>query len=250
MLSKKHIFQIACLLCLVLFQGCLLHRLQESKRQLCDHDQIKLEIDDAIVISFEQPKLFATDIIEMLGDEPTASYEIENGLIFKYVVTRDGSGETTAYDIPLTFHFVRNGDRHLLVKAQADKNIKEVLSSHLVTQLFKSICTSERKGYAVRFDLLGVDRHLLPDIDKIVTLLGDPHGSNKARTVLTYYYTLNSSQTAEIFIKFYESTKEMTSIRLTFFHYSLDVDLVNNTATGKPRSLGSSLQIVKMGFVR
>lgn len=186
----------------------------------------------------------------MLGDEPTASYETDNGLIYKYVVTREGNGETTTYDIPLTFRFIRNGDHHLLVKAQADKNIKEVLSSHLVTQLFKSICTSERNGYVVRFNLMGVDRRLLPGVDKIVTLLGDPHGSNKAQTLLTYYYTLNSSQTAEIFIKFDESTKEMTSIKLTFFHYSLDVDLVNNTATGKPRSFGSSLQIVKMGFVR
>jgi len=228
--------------CLLLLQGCLLNRLEKSRQQLCDN-QIVLSLEGGISVIFSQPTLYDMDIQKILGEKPSREYVHGNYLFYEYLVTRKGDDISGIFDIPVRFQFIRENNRNRLVKANINKNIEGILSSDLLKQLFRSGCDAKLKGNTVEVDLAGVDLAKLPKIEKIKTILGKPHDNNEDK--YTYYYKLNSSDTAEIIISYDDKIDRMSAVRIIYFRYVLEVDFTKHMARGKIKNLSN---MVGLGF--
>ncbi|MCK4820503.1 hypothetical protein KA005_32360, partial [bacterium] len=232
-------------LCLIFLQGCLLDRLVESKKQLCskNNKKIRLKSEKGLSVVFDQPVLFDSDIIKILGAKPTKSNTIGNELYFEYVATRKEDNARKTYDIPVTFIFSNEEGQYKLNEAQTNRNIKEFLSYELLNQVLNSGCNAKLKGETVEVNLANIDLTLLPKLKKIKELLGEPHHNNG--NTYTYYYELNSSDTAKILVFYDKKRDRMSSVKIAYFRYVLDVDFDKLIAIGKVKNW---YNMVALGF--
>jgi hypothetical protein len=229
-------------LCALLLQGCLLSRLVTSRQQLCN-DEISLSLEERILVVFDQPTLYDDDIKKILGQSPSSETVVGNLLLYQYRITRKGDS-SGSYDIPVTFQFTRKDGRYRLAKAQASKNVKDFLPPELLEPLFRCGCDGKLRGNEIEIDLAGLDLTQLPKIEEIKTLLGEPHERNGNKCI--YYYRLNSSDTVEIVISFHPKEEKMSTVRITYFRYVLDVDFDNRVARGRLKDISN---MFALGFL-
>jgi len=70
------------IIAVILFQGCLLERLEKSRKQLCS-EQIKLSTEGSISLVFNRPILYPNDIKKILGKKPSKMYDQANKRYFE-----------------------------------------------------------------------------------------------------------------------------------------------------------------------
>jgi hypothetical protein len=113
----------------------------------------------------------------------------------------------------------------------------------LLNQVLLSGCKAKRKGRTVEVDLSNVDLTQLPKLKEIKQILGDPHRTNFKTFI--YYYKLSSSDTAEIIISYDNEADRMSSVKITYFRYVLDVNFDKQIAIVKIKSWSDT---VGLGF--
>jgi len=197
---------------------------------LCE-EKVKAVPDNGISIIFDHPVLFDSDIITIIGIQPTRRSEVDRELLLEYLVRRKGDDPDRIYDVSITFQFNNEEGRYKLAKAFVDKKITNLLSFELLNEVLKSGCTARLKGKTVEVDLATIDLMKLPKVPEIKKVLGYPHLAN-ANTV-TYSYKLDLSDTAEIVIFYDHTTGGMSNVRITYFRYVFEVDFANKLAKGK-----------------
>ena len=89
---------ITVILAAVLIQGCLLDRLETSRKHLCSQ-QIVLSLDDSIAIYFYKPVLYPEDIVKILGARPSGEKFMDTALIYAFRVIKRGD-PSGRFDIP------------------------------------------------------------------------------------------------------------------------------------------------------
>jgi len=230
------------ILSVILFQGCLLKRLEESRNQLCS-GQIELSTKGLISVVFNRPTLYPDDITKILGKKPSKNYDQANKRYFEYKVTRKGDASGN-FDIPVKFEFIEKDGRYYLSKATAYININKVLPEPLVKNLFSKVCYAKRKGNKVKIKFDDVPLNDLPNIEEIKSLLGKTHPSEV--NTYTYFYELNSLDTAKIEIFYDIESDKPKDVVVTFFRYKLKVDFEEKIAVGQLKDLITSL---KLGFL-
>jgi len=230
------------ILSLFLFQGCLLERLEKSRKQLCS-GQIDLSTEDSISLDFTRPTLYPDDIKKILGKNPSKIYDKADKRYFEYKVTRKGDASED-FDIPVTFEFTEEDGDHYLSKATAHKNINNVLPAPLVKNLFSKVCYAKRKRSKVKFKFDDVPLNDLPNIEGMKSLLGKPHLIEV--NIYTYFYELNSSDTAKIETFYDIESEKLKAVVVTYFRYRLKVDFEEKIAVGQFKDLSNSL---KLGFL-
>lgn len=230
------------LLLLGLLQGCLLHRLERSRDQLC-RGQVHLTFNDQAVVSFDRPTLYDTDIIKILGAAPSERMVGGEELVFSYYAEKmgDTSGE---YDIPVQFTFVMDGGRYKLTKAAMDQSILGGLSHKLIGQLFLSVCRAKIVGQTIQVDMSGIDTGLLPDRKMVWQLLGAPNAMEENHDL--FRYAVNGVQTSQIRIAFDANSGQVAAMKIVYFRYVLDLDFTTQLAIGKMKNWRDSL---KLGFL-
>jgi len=230
------------ILSVILIQGCLLERLEKSRKQLCS-EQIEISTEDSIIVYFTRPTLYPDDIKKMLGEKPSKIYDHANKRYFEYKVTRKGDTSGN-FDIPIAFEFIEKDGRYYLTKATAHKKINNVFPETLIKNLFSKACNAKRKGTKVKIKFDDVPLNDLPNIARIKPLLGTPH-SIEANTY-TYFYEINSLDTAKIEIVYDIESEKPKDVVVTFFRYKLKVDFEEKIAIGQLKDLVTSL---KLGFL-
>jgi hypothetical protein len=220
----------------------MLDRLIESQKQLCLR-RIWLEQENGLSVIFDQPVLFDRDIVKIIGANPIKRDERNDELFFKYLMTRIEDNTNGRYDIPVTFHFRKKEDEYKLVKAHAGKDVKDILSYDLLNQIFLSACKAKRKGGTVIIGLANVDLSQLPKLKEIKQILGDPHRIHFDTFI--YYYKLNPSDTAEIIISYDNEADRLSSVKIKYFRYLLDVNFDKKIAIAKIKNWSD---MVALGF--
>jgi len=232
---------IIIILSALIIQGCLLDRIEESRKQLCS-GEIELSTDGSTSLSFINPTLYPKDIIKILGENPSITYDHGIRRYFQYKVTRrkDISSE---FDIPIEFEFIERDGRHHLSKATAQKRINSVIPDPLVKDFFYKACYARFEGSKVIINFDDIPLDDLPNIDGIKILLGEPNSVEA--NIFTYFYDLNSSETVKIDILYDIESGKLRATFITFFRYRLRVDFQEKVVIGQLKDLVTAF---KLGF--
>jgi hypothetical protein len=223
----------------LLLQGCLLDRLEQSRNQLC-RGQVHLSLIDGVVVSFDRPTLYDTDIVKILGEAPSGRYKRGDDLVYEYRAAKlgDSSGD---FDIPVVFTFAAHQGRNKLTEAQIDKETLGGLSHNLIEHLFRSACSAKIVGKSVQIDMTGIDAALLPDRKTVWRLMGAPNSIDDNRHL--FWYILNDEQTCEIRISFDAQKGRVSAIKIIYFRYVVDLDFETQLAVGTMKSWRDYLKL-------
>ena len=122
--------------------GCLLNRVYAFKNQFCDYRaNFTLLVDGGVTLRMHSPVLLDTDVVWLIGAEPTAWSKNGSWLEMLYVVEKDLPGPTPEYAIPLRLLF-SSGDR-LLSAGSIDKNLSAMITPGLIEETVAHACSSE-----------------------------------------------------------------------------------------------------------
>ena len=95
--------------------GCLLTRLYAFKEQFCEYQtSFTLLVNDGVTLQIHKPVLLDTDVVWLLGAEPTTRSDNNGQLEMVYVVEKDLPQSNPEYAIPLRLLFSDNGGDKLL----------------------------------------------------------------------------------------------------------------------------------------
>ena len=123
---------------------------------------------------YAAPNLFQPDsalqiraVQEIAGDE----------LVMTYIAERNGLPSRGQYDLPIELRFVRLDGKYRLKEGYLSKNLADILTDELLTQIMQSVCKSEKSlaKQQITIDIRTLDRILLPAGSEIIGILGPPN---------------------------------------------------------------------------
>ena len=217
-------------LCIQL-SGCVLNRVYAFKNQFCDYPaNFTLLVDDGVTLQMHSPVLLDTDVIWLIGAEPTAWNKNGSWLEMLYVVEKDLPAPAPEYAIPLRLLF-SGGDR-LLSAGTIDKNLSAMITPGLIEETVAHACSSEtsmlRKN--VEFDLSDLDRADIPDRKQILDALGPPQQTQQAGRVMIYRFRLQGAapgvEKSHAWIWLGPGGNEVERLRFRYLRYELDADFI------------------------
>lgn len=86
--------------------GCLLNRVYAFKEQFCDYQtSFALQVGDGVTLEMHKPVLRDTDVVWLLGAEPSIQRLVDGQLEMVYIVVKDLPRITHEYAIPLHLRF-------------------------------------------------------------------------------------------------------------------------------------------------
>ena len=173
--------------------GCLLNRVYAFKNQFCDYQaNFSLLVQDEVTLQMHNPILLDTDVVWLLGAEPTARSNHGNWLEMLYLVEKDLPVAEPGYAVPLRLRF----NRHKRLSAGViDKNLSTIITPGLIEETVAHACNSQtsivRKN--VVFDLSGLDQADLPDQEQILEALGPPQQTLENGRLMIYRFRLQGA---------------------------------------------------------
>jgi len=220
-----------------IINGCILERIFRVKDQLCDFENnFYFEIGEGFRVILREPVMLAEDITWLAGAEPSERKFIDNELILIYIAQKQDFGFNGQYDIPVELHFVRIDEDYRLKEGYLSKNLTDVLTYELLTQLMQSVCRSEKSlvEQRVTIDIGAINRSMLPSPSELNDILGPPNRDTGNRLNLAYDYQLKNNdsmdQIAAIDILFDEMGERILRIKLKYLRYNLEVDFEKGEA--------------------
>ena len=211
--------------------GCMLNRVYAFKNQFCDYQaNFTLLVDDGVTLQMHRPVLLDSDVVWLVGAEPTARNRNGSWLEMVYVVEKDLPTPDPEYAIPLRLLF-SNGDR-LLSAGMIDKNLSAMITPGLIEETVAHACSSETSILAknVTFDLSQLDRADIPDRGQILDALGPPQQTLQDGRVMIYRFRLQGAgpgvekSYARIWLG--PGGDEVVRVRFRYLRYELDADFI------------------------
>ena len=216
----------------LILNGCILERIFRVKDQLCDFDKyFQIEISEGFRIILLEPVMLDKDITRLAGAEPSEKKIIDDELVMTYIAERKGEQTHGQYDLPIELRFVRIDEEYRLKEGYIGKNLTEMLTDELLTQIMQSICQSEKSliQQKVVIDIRALDRTLLPTKSEIIGILGPPNPNAGIPRIQRYDYQLKNHFDADkmiaIKIEFDSSGYKILRIKVKYLGYSLQADL-------------------------
>jgi hypothetical protein len=211
--------------------GCILERIFSVKNQLCDFENnFQINIAEGFRVLLNEPVMLDKDITWLTGSEPSSRELIGNELVMTYVAEKRGSRSYGQYDIPLELRFVRMDNEYRLMECYLSKNLTDVLTGELLTQIMQSVCRSKKSlaNQSITIDIGSINQWLLPSKSELIEILGPPNRSLGDGFKLSYEYQLESDvsidKIASIDILFDRDGKKILRIRVKYLRYHLDAD--------------------------
>lgn len=215
----------------LLFNGCILERIFRVKKQFCDFEKyFKIEISDGFRVLLQEPVLLDEDVTWITGAEPSESKFIGSELVMKYVAVKRGTPSNGQYDIPVELRFGRIDDDFRLKEGYLSKNLTDILTHELLTQIMRSVCKSDKSLIDQRLtvDISALNRSLLPSRSEIISTLGPPNQNPGNVNKLAYVYQLKNNdavdKVAAIEIQFDRFGERIIWIKFKYLRYNLNAD--------------------------
>ena len=228
------------LIVVIAFNGCILERIFKVKDQLCDFENnFQIDISEGFRVLLHEPVMFDKDITWLTGAEPTSRVIHGDELVMTYIAEKRGSRSYGQYDIPLQLRFIRIDNNYRLREGYLSKNLTDVLTSELLTQIIQSVCRSKKSlvDQSVTVDIDAINRSLLPSKSELITILGPPNRSTEEDNNLAYDYQLKNSNAedmvAAIDILYDKNIEKIRRIRVKYLRYHLDADFEDGRAVLK-----------------
>jgi hypothetical protein len=184
------------------------------------------------------------DITWLTGAEPSSRELIGEKLIMTYIAEKRGTRSYGQYDIPLELRFVRMDNEYRLMEGYLSKNLTEVLTGELLTQIMQSVCRSKKSlaDQSITIDIGSINRSLLPSKSELIEILGPPNRNLGDGFKLSYEYQLKNNVSIDkitsIDILLDRDDKKIIRIRVKYLRYYLDADFEAGRAILKVNIFG------------
>lgn len=215
----------------LIINGCILERIFRVKDQLCDFDNnFTIEISQGFRVLLKEPVMLDDDITWLTGAEPSIQEFDGDELTMTYIAEKRGGPVDPQYDIPIKLRFIRIDQDYRLKEGYLSKNLTDILSNQLLTQIMQSVCKSKKSlvQQKIIIDISTINQSLLPNKFEIVRILGPPTRDDHNELSQVYEYqlknhnTMNSEITIELL--FDQPADQIRRIKLKFLRYNLNAD--------------------------
>ena len=211
--------------------GCILERIFKVKDQLCDFEKnFQIEISDGFRVLLREPVMLDEDITRLAGAAPSEQKIVGDELAMTYIAERIGMQSNGQYDLPIELRFVRLDGDYRLKEGYLGKNLADMLTDELLTQIMQSVCKSEKSlvKQQVTIDIRTLDRRLLPNRSEITRILGPPNPDSSFgdRQIYDYEFKSNDATNIEATIEIYfdDTDERPDRLKLKYLRYHLDAD--------------------------
>ncbi len=222
-----------------LLGGCVLDRVVETHRQLCEASPPMVVVAGAAGegyrIAFTQPTLTRDDVEWLVGLPPTRAVTTPGGARLAYVATPSGQpaarGESIATE--LVFRDVDGVPK--LAASIPPARLSALVPRELVDAAIATICHPEISlaPPGARFDIASIPRSAFPDEARIVAMLGPPHFRDGAS--FGYRFCLEPCDPAARpiarFVYAFGADGHLARAEFAYFRYLLVVDPPAGVAT-------------------
>ncbi len=221
----------------LILNGCILERIFRVKNQLCDFEKnFQIEISQGFRVLLREPVMLDEDITWLAGAEPSERTYIGNELVMRYIAQKRGASSDGQYNIPVELRFVRLDGEYRLKEGSLSKNLTDILTDELLSQIIRSVCKSEKSlvKQQITIDIDALDRSLLPSKSEITAILGPPNRDTGNERNLAYDYQLKNNDSidnvAEMEILFDKPGERILRVKLKYLRYNLDADFEKGEA--------------------
>jgi hypothetical protein len=228
---------LVCLAAALILNGCILERIFRVKNQLCDFDKyFQIEISEGFRVILLEPVILDEDITRLAGAQPSEKKFINDELVMTYIAERKGKPTRGQYDLPIELSFIFIDGEYRLKEGYLGKNLADILTDKLLTQIILSICKSEKSliKQQIIIDIRALDRTLLPTRSEITSILGPPNPNTENTPTQLYDYQLKNNDDADnvitVQIEFDGSVNRILRIKVKYLGYSLEADLEKGEA--------------------
>jgi len=228
------------LLAAIVLNGCILERIFRVKNQLCDFEKnFQIDNSEGFRILLKDPVMLDEDITWLAGAESSEQEIAGDELVMTYIAERNGMHTPGQYDLPIQLRFVRLDGKYRLKEGSLSRNLADILTDELLSQLMQSICKSEKSlvKQQVTIDIRKLDRKLLPTRSEILDILGAPNPTPPLARKLVYDYQLKNNAAPDtetlIEITLDDTNETILGIRVKYLRYNLDADFVKGVAVLK-----------------
>ena len=224
----------------LILNGCILERIFRVKNQLCDFEKnFQIEISEGFRVLLRDPVMLDEDITWLAGAKPSEQKFSGDELIMTYIAERKGVESNGQYDLPIELRFVRLDRKYRLKEGYLGKNLADMLTDELLSQIMQSVCKSEKSlvKQQITIDIRTLDRTLLPARSQITGILGPPNPNSSIEHRQIYDYRIKNNDaidretTIEIF--FDDADERILRIKLKYLRYNLDADFEKGEAVLK-----------------
>ncbi len=216
----------------LILNGCILERIFRVQKQFCDFEKyFQIEVSEGFRVIMLEPVLLDKDITRLAGAQPSKKKFIRTEQIMTYIAERKGVSSHGQYDLPVELRFIYNDGEYRLKEAYLSKNLTDVLTDKLLTQIILSVCKSEKSliKQQITVDIRALDRALLPTRSEITGILGPPNQKTGLEHRQLYDYQLKNNEHADkmitVEIDFDGSGNRILRIKVKYLGYNLEADL-------------------------
>ena len=221
----------------LILNGCILERIFKVQKQFCDFEKyFQIEVSEGFRFIMLEPVILDKDITKLAGAQPSKKKFIRNELVMTYIAERKGKPAHGQYDLPIELRFLYIDHEYRLQEAYLGKNLTDVLTDKLLTQIIQSVCKSEKSliKQQITVDIRALDRTLLPTRSEIVDILGPPNPKTGVKHTQLYDYQLKNNDHAvkviTVEIEFDGSGNRILRIKVKYLGYNLEADLEKGEA--------------------
>jgi hypothetical protein len=185
------------------------------------------------------PVLLDEDITWLAGALPSEQKFAGDELVMTYIAERKGIQSHGQYDLPIELRFVRIDGKYRLKEGYLSKNLADMLTDALLTQIMQSVCKSEKSlvKQQITIDIRTLDRTLLPAGSEITGILGPPNPNSDIEHRQIYDYQLKNNNAVDkeptIEIDFNDTDDKILRIKVKYLRYNLEADFEKGEAVLK-----------------
>jgi hypothetical protein len=219
--------------------GCVLDRVLETHRQLCDASPSQIQVSGAAGegyrVEFARPTLTREDVEWLVGLPPTRVVPELDGVRLVYVASPTGRAALPGESLATELVFRNVDGVPKLAATLPPARLSSVMPRELVDRSLEAACRAEISLVppGARFDITAVQVAQLPDAARIAYVLGAPHVGDTAMAL--YRYCLEpcdpaARPIAQLDYRFGPDGR-LTRAKFDYFRYALTVDPKAGVAT-------------------
>ena len=182
--------------------GCLFTRVKEVKTQACSfEDNFDIQFSEHPAIVLKNPVLLDSDVLWMVGAEPTHRVQIDDSLLMRYEIEEDLPAPNPDNDLSIELEFNRVDDDFKLSRVVLDPRAgrffnESFLDDESILEAAQEVCDA---GLApsisgMDIDISDEEMAMLPTRQKVIELVGPPHSLAEDKAGWTYGYRLKGNQ--------------------------------------------------------
>lgn len=171
----------ACIALAAMLGGCVLDRVLETHRQLCDASPRQVVVagrpGEALHVHFARPTLTREDVEWLVGLPPTRVQPTSDGVRLLYAAAPADPAHARAEPLVTELRFVTVDGVARLAESIPPARLSALVPRDLVDRSIAAACKPEISlaPPGARFDIATIDASAFPDRARVEAILGAPH---------------------------------------------------------------------------